>query len=197
MTFLISLFFLIFSHSFPCLSTGHQFVLGALSPYFDSVFNEFHESESAESGNVKPKMVLVMRGCTSKTLEKLIDFMYKGPDELRDDSEDKEWNELYGLAEECEIYGLLESILEKRKLMKKDENGNVEMTLDGINVDDDMLKKLNGVLIDLEEFKPQDTTLDLTPIQILIDTYCDREKEMTKKGKWIKKAESKLGQIHR
>lgn len=123
--------------------------------------------------------------------------MYKGPDELRDDSEDKDWNELYALADECEIYGLLESILEKRKLMKKDENGNVETTLHAINVDDDMLKKLNGVLIDLEEFKQEDTTLDLTPIQILIDTYCDREKEMTKKGKWIEKAESKLGQIHR
>ncbi|XP_063705650.1 uncharacterized protein LOC134834797 [Culicoides brevitarsis] len=96
------------------LIAGHQFVLAACSPYFDSVFHDLNEA-FAEKPDSQPKMILVMRGSAAKTLEKLVDFMYKGPDVLQEDSSDPGWKDLYALGQELEVCGLLESILEKRK----------------------------------------------------------------------------------
>lgn len=176
--------------------SGHQFVLGACSSYFDSIFNELNEAFAEESaGTDKPKMILVMRGCSSKTLEKLIDFMYKGPDELRDDSEDKNWKNLYALGEEFEVHGLLESIVERRK-MKKDENENVtnenghqqniinysttEETLENESDGIELCSNTNVNLIDLDEC--------LTNIAA---------GTTSNKAKWIERAESKLGLVHK
>lgn len=134
-----------------------------------------------------------MSACSSKTLEKMIDFMYKGPDELHDDSEDKDWNDLYALGQEFEIYGLLESILEKRK-MKKDENGNTEN--DGIDLNFGMTKKINPDLMDLDEFLSGDYRSK--HVSTLVPTKIGaEEKEISNKEKWIEKSESELGYIHR
>lgn len=181
-------------------------MLGACSSYFDSIFNELNEAFAEEStGTDKPKMILVMRGCSSKTLEKLIDFMYKGPDELRDDSEDKNWKNLYALGEEFEVHGLLESIVERRK-MKKDENENVtnenghqqnildysttEETLENESYGIETCSNTNVNLIDLDE-----CLIRKKSVPVIISTNIAAG-TTSNKAKWIERAESKLGLVH-
>lgn len=183
--------------------------MGAVSPYFDTVFKEFNETfgpDVVRPGNDKPKMVLVMRGCDSKTLENLINYMYKG--ELGDEAE---WDKLYALGEEFEVCGLLNNITEKQKLKKepkKDENG-----MDPVDVAYLKYKQLkkspaSEVVLpkDWDQVRTSNSVESVKKIEDGIDlTYSKCEKlkgnliamdellaTTNTKDKWIWKSESKL-----
>lgn len=161
-------------------------------------------------GNDKPKMVLVMRGCDSKTLQNLVNYMYKG--EL---GEEAEWDKLYALGEEFEVCGLLDSITEKRKLKK--EPKKVENGMDPVDYaylkykqlkksptsevvlpkDWDQVRTSNSV----DSVKKIEDGLDLTVSKceklkgnlIAMDDFLGTT---STKDKWIWKSESKLRSFH-
>lgn len=149
--------------------------MGACSPYFDSVFNAFNETITQENHENKDKlkMVLLIKECNHKTLQKMIDFVYKGPDALTHDIDDKNWEKLHEIGVEYEIYGLVETIMEKRKNLK-DENENIHLEGNGTNFEEFLQKNKNVTLIDLDEL--------LTETSVNGDT----------KMKWKEKADSKF-----